>query len=94
MSRFEKGQSGNPGGRPKGARNKFGGRFVEALSKDFDENGEACIKRVREENPSAYLKVCAQVIPREIELGEDVGIVGFTRIERVIVTPDGTREPI
>ena len=40
-------QSGNPGGRPKGARNKLGEEFLAELYNDFEVNGKAAIERVR-----------------------------------------------
>jgi hypothetical protein len=67
MSKFQKGQSGNPGGRPRGSRNKFGNDFVEALAADFATHGAESIQKVRESSPTAYLRVIAQVIPKEIE---------------------------
>ena len=38
-TRFKPGQSGNPLGRPKGARNRLGTRFLEALEADFSKFG-------------------------------------------------------
>ena len=34
---FKPGQSGNPKGRPKGARNRLGTQFLEALEADFNQ---------------------------------------------------------
>lgn len=56
---------GNPG-RPKGSRNKLGEAFVEALQQDFETHGVDAIEKVRTEKPDQYLKVIAQVIPKEI----------------------------
>ena len=36
---FKPGQSGNPKGRPKGARNRLGTQFLEALEADFNKFG-------------------------------------------------------
>lgn len=58
-------QPGNPG-RPKGSRNKLGEEFVAALQADFNEHGKAAIATVRAEKPDAYLKVIAQVVPKEL----------------------------
>lgn len=56
------------GGRPKGSRNKLGEAFVEALHDDFLAHGPATIARVREEDPTAYVKVCASLLPKEIKV--------------------------
>ena len=38
-TQFKPGQSGNPKGRPKGARNRLGTQFLEALEADFKQHG-------------------------------------------------------
>jgi hypothetical protein len=58
-------QPGNPG-RPKGARNKLGEAFIQALHDDFEQHGVDVIKEVRETKPKDYLKVVASVIPQEV----------------------------
>ncbi|WP_127089059.1 hypothetical protein [Aquabacter cavernae] len=63
---FKKGE----GGRPKGARNKLGEEFLNALYVDFQEHGAEAIVRVREDKPDAYLKVIASLLPRQIDLTE------------------------
>jgi hypothetical protein len=40
---FKPGQSGNPKGRPKGARNRLGTQFLEALEADFNQFGPQAI---------------------------------------------------
>jgi len=65
---FLQGASGNPKGRPVGARSKLGEAFLEALNKDFDAHGEQVICEVRVEKPDQYLKVIASLMPKEMSL--------------------------
>src|SRR5215471_10901662 len=65
-TRFKPGQSGNPAGRPKGARSRLGESFIEALASDFEQHGEEVVEKVRIRDPVQYLKVVANILPREV----------------------------
>jgi hypothetical protein len=65
---FQPGQSGNPAGRPKGARSKLSESFLKALADDFDSNGIEVIEKVRSDRPHEYLKIVAAVLPRQMQL--------------------------
>lgn len=75
---------GNPG-RPKGARNKLGEQFIEALQADFEENGKAAIVTVRTEKPDAYLKVIASLMPKDLNINVNQfdGMTDDELIERI-----------
>lgn len=68
---FRPGQSGNPAGRPKGARAKLGEAFLEAMHADFQANGAAAIVAVRTDKPDAYLKTIAMILPKELKVSVD-----------------------
>src|SRR5215210_5488649 len=65
---WKAGQSGNPAGRPKGSRNKLGEDFIAALYADFQEHGPATIERAREQDPAAYLRIIAGLLPKEVKI--------------------------
>lgn len=56
------------GGRVKGARNKLSADFLSALSRIFDEHGEAAMRIAAIEEPMQFLKVIASVLPKEFEI--------------------------
>lgn len=64
---FQPGESGNPGGKPKAARNRLQGAFLNALAADFDEHGKAAIVRAREDDPMGYVKAIAALMPKQVE---------------------------
>lgn len=66
--KWKAGQSGNPAGKPKGARHKLTEAFVQALHDDFMENGTGAIQTVRAEKPDQYLKVIASLVPKDVNL--------------------------
>ena len=70
---FKPGQSGNPKGRPKGARNRLGTQFLEALEADFNKFGPQAIALVREKKPEVYMRVVADLLPKEANITVEAG---------------------
>jgi Family of unknown function (DUF5681) len=70
---FKSGQSGNPKGRPKGARNRLGTQFLEALEADFNQHGAKAIALVREKMPEVYMRVVADLLPKEANINVEAG---------------------
>lgn len=68
---FVKGQSGNPGGKPIGAKNQISAKFIAALTADFEQHGETVISQVRADKPEAYLKIVADLVPKDYNIGQD-----------------------
>lgn len=66
-TKWKAGQSGNPGGKPKSARNRLQGAFLNALADDFDTHGKQAIVDAREKDPVAYIKAVASLMPKQVE---------------------------
>lgn len=58
----------NPKGRTKGSRNRFAEAFVSDFLKDWEANGAETIGRVREEDPSTYVRVGVSIIPKDFNI--------------------------
>ena len=65
---FPPGQSGNPSGRPRGARSKLSEVLLSAVVDDFAKHGAGTIEKVRETDPTTYLKIVCALVPREMLL--------------------------
>ena len=63
---WKKGQSGNLAGRPTGSRNKFSEDVVTAFAVDWAAGGPEVIARVRQQDPSTYLRVVASILPKDV----------------------------
>jgi hypothetical protein len=71
---FEKGQSGNPGGRPLGPKSTLKVRLIDALAEDFENNGKTAIETVRKENPVKYLEIICAVIPKDVNVKGELDV--------------------
>lgn len=79
--RFKPGQSGNPGGRPIGARNRLQGDFANELAEHFATHGKDAIYRAANEDPLGYIKVVASLMPKQVAQAEP--LEDLTRAELV-----------
>src|SRR5271166_6142604 len=75
---WKPGESGNPAGRPKGARHKLAENFITALARHFAEHGVDAINRACKADPGQYLATIARVLPKVLEGDEEGGPVIVT----------------
>ena len=84
--KFAPGYSGNPGGSLETTRRSFNKDFLLALATDFKQHGASAIAKVRKEQPAAYMKICALLVPRDMRVEHSGGIKAMSdeQIEEAI----------
>jgi hypothetical protein len=65
---FKPGQSGNPSGRPKGARNKLTTEFFDDFYAAWQKHGAQALKDVAEKSPRDFVRAAAMLMPKELEI--------------------------
>lgn len=78
---FQQGQSGNPSGRPRGARNRLSEVLLSIVVDDFIEHGPEAIAQLREKDPATYLRLVSSLVPRELILKqEEAPVVDYAEL--------------
>jgi Family of unknown function (DUF5681) len=65
---WKPGQSGNPKGRPLGARHKIAEAIIRDIAADWEVNGVAALAELAKTDVAAYCKLAAGLIPKEFNL--------------------------
>lgn len=87
------GQSGNPKGRPKGARCRLSEAFLDDLLVSWEREGPSVIRRVMETKPDVYLKVVASLLPRDINIASPAEGMSDAELVDRIRRLDGVLQP-
>lgn len=76
MPPWQPGQSGNPRGKPLGARSRLTEKMLCDFERYYKERGAELLKMVERENPAMLLQILARLIPKEanINVGGSVGL--------------------
>ena len=67
-------------------RRSFNKDFSFALAADFKKHGAAAIEKVRKQQPAAYMKICALLMPRQMKVEQAGGVKAMSdeQIEEAI----------
>jgi hypothetical protein len=76
--RFLPGNSGF-GGRPKGSRNRLSESFIEDLHLVWEKYGAQALERCAVEDPSAFVRVLAGLLPRDVNLSVEISASDFAQ---------------
>ncbi|SRR5579883_258761 len=81
---WKPGQSGNPAGRPKGARQKLAEAFLDGMLSAYEKGGAAAIEAVMKKEPAKFISVLAQIIPKQVEIDGDVNVRVTSAVDSLI----------
>jgi hypothetical protein len=75
---FQQGVSGNPHGNRHRTRHLLNQEFMQALLLNFRHQGKKAIEKVARDQPAAYLKILALLVPREMKVEHTGGVKAMT----------------
>lgn len=74
---WQKGQSGNPAGRPSGSRDKITEAFLRDLAVHWQGHGREAIERVYNTELATYLRFVSTLVPREHKLSSELNVAAI-----------------
>lgn len=81
--RFVTGNIG--GGRRKGSRNKLGEQFIDDVYAEWQEHGPATLQRMRAEDPGAFVRVVAGILPKEVVVKDELSDVSDDELAALVI---------
>src|ERR1700756_1154012 len=90
---WQPGQSGNPAGRPRGARSRLSESFLSDFHTVWEEEGIQAIRRCARNDPSTFVRVAASLLPHDINLNVGLNAETFVANFRQAVSLLGNEPP-
>jgi hypothetical protein len=74
----------NGGGRKLGSRNKLNTEFLDDLYAKWQEHGPEVLERVIRDDPAAFLRTVAQIMPKEIDVNAGSDFDGMESVAEIL----------
>ncbi len=73
---WQSGESGNPNGRPVGARGRFSQRFIADLTDAWERHGAAALEQTAKHYPDRFVSICSHLIPKDVSVSLTAALPG------------------
>jgi hypothetical protein len=65
---WQPGESGNPGGRPIGARGRFSEQMISDIARSWSTHGPAALEKMAKTDNTRYVEICSRLLPKDVAL--------------------------
>jgi hypothetical protein len=76
--KFAPGSSGNPGGSVESSRRSLNRAFLLDFAEHWKVHGRKALDKAAKDQPAAYIKIAALLVPRQMEVEHKAGVKGLT----------------